>query len=341
MPKEIPNRRQFLKLLGFTLLSTQLPAVAQNNLSPPSILKPPRLKVGDTVGLISPAGVVDQKTVDEFRKILLELGLKVKLGNHILDRYGYLAGKDIARAADVNAMFADTSVAGIFTMAGGWGCNRILPLLDYELIRRNPKIIIGFSDVTSLILAIYARCGIITFHGPLATSTWNQFSVEYVRRLLFDGEAMLFRNLLSTPVETINSGTARGSLVGGNLSLVTALVGSGYLPDWDKMILFVEEVREDVYRVDRMLTQLKLAGILDKIAGFIFGQCTKCTAGEDNEPSLTLEEVLLEHIQPLGIPAWYGSMIGHIPDKFTLPLGVEVEIDGDLGVIQMLESAVV
>ncbi|MCP2729860.1 S66 peptidase family protein [Limnofasciculus baicalensis] len=341
MLKDLPNRRQFLKFFGFTLLATQLPAAAQNNLSPPSILKPPRLKVGDTVGLISPAGVVDKKTVDEFTKILLELGLKVKLGNHILDRYGYLAGKDIARAADINAMFADTSVAGIFTMAGGWGCNRILPLLDYELIRRNPKIIMGFSDVTSLILAIYARCGIITFHGPLATSTWNQFSVEYVRQILFDGEAMLFRNLLSTSVETITSGKVRGRLVGGNLSLVTALVGSGYLPNWDKMILFVEEVREDVYRVDRMLTQLKLAGILDKIAGFIFGQCTKCTAGEDNEPSLTLQEVLLEHIQPLGIPAWYGSMIGHIPDKFTLPLGVEVEIDADLGVIRMLESAVV
>jgi muramoyltetrapeptide carboxypeptidase len=341
MKSYTPNRRQFIKFFGFTLLATQLPAAAQTNLSPLSILKPPRLKVGDTVGLISPAGLVDQKTVDEFRQILLQLGLKVKLGKHILDRYGYLAGKDIDRAADVNAMFADTSVQGIFTMAGGWGCNRILPLLDYSLIRQNPKIIMGFSDVTSLILAIYARSGIITFHGPLATSTWNQFSVEHVQRILFDGEAILLRNLLTTPVETITSGKARGSLVGGNLSLVTALVGSGYLPDWEKKILFIEEVREDVYRVDRMLTQLKLAGILDKIAGFIFGQCTKCTAGEDNEPSLTLQEVLLEHIKPLGIPAWYGSMIGHIPDKFTLPLGVEAEIDADLGVIRMLESAVI
>lgn len=341
MKKETPNRRQVLKLLGFTLLATQLPAAAKTNLSPLSILKPPRLKFGDTVGLISPAGLVDQKTVDEFGQILLQLGLKVKLGKHILDRYGYLAGKDIDRADDVNAMFADTSVQGIFTMAGGWGCNRILPLLDYSLIRKNPKIIMGFSDVTSLILAIYARSGIITFHGPLAKSTWNKFSVEYVQRLLFDGEVILLRNLLTTPVETITSGKARGSLVGGNLSLVTALVGSGYLPDWEKKILFIEEVMEDVYRVDRMLTQLKLAGILDKIAGFIFGQCTKCTAGEDNEPSLTLQEVLLDHIKPLGIPAWYGSMIGHIPDKFTLPLGVEVEIDADLGVIRMLESAVI
>ena len=336
-----PNRRQFLKFFGVTLLISQLPAVAQNNLSPPSILKPPHLKVGDTIGLISPAGAVDQKTVDEFTQILLKLGLKVKLGKHILDRYGYLAGKDINRAADVNAMFADTSVQGIFTMAGGWGCNRILPLLDYNLIRQNPKIIMGFSDVTSLILAIYARSGIIAFHGPLATSTWNTFSVEHVQRILFNGEAMILINLLSTPVETITSGKVRGRLVGGNLSLVTALVGSGYLPDWDKTILFVEEVREDVYRVDRMLTQLKLAGILDKIAGFIFGQCTKCSAGEDNEPSLTLQEVLSDRIKPLGIPAWYGSMIGHIPDKFTLPLGVEVEIDADLGAIRMLESAVV
>lgn len=341
MEKYTKNRRDFLKLFGLTLLASHLPAAAQSNLSPPSIIKPPRLKVGDTVGLISPAGFVESETVNELTKILSEIGLKVKRGKHILDRYGYLAGKDCDRAADVNAMFADTSVTGIFTMAGGWGCNRILPLLDYNLIRQNPKIIMGFSDVTSLILAIYTKTGIVTFHGPLGTSTWNSFSVKHLQDIFFNGQTNILKNVPNTPVETITTGTVRGRLIGGNLSLVTALVGSGYLPDWEGKILFVEEVREDIYRVDRMLNQLKLAGILDQIAGFIFGQCTKCTAGEDNQPSLTLQEVLSDCIQPLGIPAWYGSMIGHIPDKFTLPLGVEVEIDADFGTIRMLESAVI
>lgn len=335
------DRRQFLQCLGLTLLATQLPAVGTGKPDSHLILKPPHLKIGDTVGLISPASRVSQETINKLTEVLFTLGLQVKLGTHVLDQYGYLAGQDTDRAADVNAMFADTSVQALFTLGGGWGCNRILPLLDYNLIRRNPKIIMGFSDVTSLLLAIYTRSGLVTFHGPMGTSTWNWFSLEQVQRMLLDGEAMMLRNLLTIPVETITSGKARGRLVGGNLTLIAAMVGSGYLPDWRQRILFVEDVREDVYRVDRMLTQLKLAGILDQIAGFIFGQCTNCPAGEDDEPSLTLQQVLSDHIKPLGIPAWYGSMIGHIRDKFTVPIGIEVEIDADRGTIRMLESAVV
>jgi muramoyltetrapeptide carboxypeptidase len=152
---------------------------------------------------------------------------------------------------------------------------------------------------------------------------------------------MTLQNLLSTPVETITKGKARGRLVGGNLSLVAALVGSEYLPDWQQTILFVEDIREDVYRIDRLLTQLKLAGILDQVAGFIFAQCTNCPAGDANEPSLTLQQVLADHIKPLGIPAWYGSMIGHIQDKFTVPIGGMVEIDAERGTIRLLESVVI
>ncbi|MFP4119660.1 MAG: LD-carboxypeptidase [Coleofasciculus sp.] len=331
------NRRALLKLLGLTLLATQLPVTA----NPLTLLKPRRLNPGDTVGLISPAGLVDQKTVDEFTPVLSQLGLKTKLGTHLFDQYGYLAGQDADRAADVNAMFANSSVQAVLAMAGGWGCNRILPLLDYELIRQNPKIIIGYSDVTSLLLAIYAHSHLITFHGPLGTSTWNWFSIQHLQRILFDGAAMTLQNLLSTPVETITNGKARGRLVGGNLSLVAAMVGSDYLPDWQNSILFVEDIREEVYRIDRLLTQLKLAGILDQVAGFIFAQCTNCPAGEANEPSLTLRQVLADHIKPLGIPAWYGSMIGHIQDKFTVPIGGMVEIDAERGTIRLLESVVI
>lgn len=337
-----------MKTLGLTALATQFPHIAQGYPSPPAILKPPRLKVGDTVGLINPASPIEPKDIEQVTKTLAGLGLKVKLGAHILDRYGYLAGTDANRAADVNAMFADSSVQAILTLRGGWGCNRILPLLNYDRYRTSPKILMGYSDITALLLAIYARSGIVTFHGAVGTSTWNPFTVDYVRRILFKGEAVTLQNpprnrdnLTTTPipVETITPGKARGKLVGGNLSVLAAMVGSAYLPSWKQTILFVEEIGEDPYRVDRMLTQLKLAGILPQIAGFIFGQCTNCVP-KDQEDSLTLAQVLKDHIQPLGIPAWYGSMLGHIKDKFTVPVGVDVEIDANQGTIHLLESAV-
>lgn len=336
------NRRDFLRNFGLAALATGLPLADASNPSSKSILKPPRLKVGDTVGLINPASFIDAEDIDFVKKALAPLGLNVKLGAHVLDRYGYLGGKDGDRAADINAMFADDSIKALLTMRGGWGCNRILPLLDYNLISQHPKIIIGYSDITSLLLAIYARSGIVTFHGPVGTSIWNPFSVDYFKRILFDGESVTLQNPSPNPqnrVQAIAPGIARGKLVGGNLSVLAAMVGSPYLPNWNQTILFVEEVGEEVYRIDRMLTQLKLAGILDRLSGFVFGQCIDCDP-EEPDKSLSLTQVLFEHIQPLGIPAWYGSMIGHIRDKFTLPLGVEVEIDGDRGTIKMLESAV-
>lgn len=336
------KRREFLTTCGLATLATQIPALttAQGKPSLNTIRKPPRLQAGDTVGLIAPAGIVDTKDIEVAQKSISQLGLKVKLGKHILDRYGYLAGKDADRAQDVNLMFSDRTIKAIIAMRGGWGCNRILALLNYSLIGSHPKIIIGYSDITTLLLAINARSQMITFHGPVATSTWNQFTVDYFKRILFNSEAVTMQNLNPSEVrlEIITPGKARGKLVGGNLSVLSAMVGSPYLPSWNKSILFVEEVGEDVYRIDRMLTQLKTAGILNKIAGFIFGQCTNCKLGD--EPSFTLMQVLQQHILPLSIPAWYGSMIGHIKDKFTLPIGVEVEIDAELGTIRMLEAAV-
>lgn len=333
------NRRQFLTTLGLTTLATQIPSVSAQ-LSPNTILKPPRLEIGDTVGLISPAGIIDPKDIEDAKQSLGNLGLKVKTGAHILDRYGYLAGKDIDRAQDINTMFADNSVKAIIAMRGGWGCNRILPLINYPLIRTHPKIIMGYSDITSLLLAINARSRVITFHGPVATSTWNQFTVDYLKRILFNREAVIMQNINTTEgqINIISPGKARGKLIGGNLSVLSAMVGSAYLPSWKKSILFLEEIGEDVYRIDRMLTQLKNAGILNQIAGLIFGQCTNCKVGD--EPSFTLNQVLQSHLLPLGIPSWYGSMMGHIKDKFTIPVGVEVEIDAESGTIKMLEAAV-
>ncbi|MBD2253267.1 S66 peptidase family protein [Nostoc parmelioides] len=357
------KRRQFLKTCGLATVATQIPLLTvqgeepsslqdatrslllrksrSNNLSSSNtIIKPQRLQVGDTVGLIAPAGTFEPRYIEIVQQHLTNLGLKTKMGRHILDRYGYLAGKDADRAKDVNDMFADDSVQAILAMRGGWGCNRILPLLNYPLIHSHAKILMGYSDITSLLLAINARSRIFTFHGPVATSTWTSFMLEYLKRILFDAEAVTLENTDSPEgkVQTITPGKAQGQLIGGNLSVLSAMVGSPYLPAWQNRILFLEDVNEDIYRVDRMLTQLKNAGILYRISGFIFGQCTDCKP--TNEKSLTLMEVLQDHIIPLKIPAWYGAMIGHIQDKFILPIGANVEIDADAGTIQLLEAAV-
>jgi len=343
------TRRQVLQLLGAGLVASRAPIANAVGLASGSALKPPRLKTGDTVGLINPAGAtfhLDDVAIAS--ETLAALGLRIKTGEHLLDRYGYLAGSDKARASDINDMFADENVTAILTLRGGWGCNRLLHLLDYKLIAKNPKILMGYSDITSLLLALNEKTGLVTFHGPVGISAWNKYSTNFVEKLLFNAEVFSMENPVGTGdnltrvkdrVLTITGGKVKGKLLGGNLSVLTAMVGSDYLPDFKDNILFLEEVGEDIYRVDRMLTQLSLSGILGRISGFIFGKCSDCGPGK-GYGSLTLEEVLDDHIKPLGIPAWYGSMIGHIENKFTIPLGIETEIDADIGKISLLEPAV-
>jgi muramoyltetrapeptide carboxypeptidase len=343
------SRRTVLRTLGAASLGTLL----TQRLSAADVasrkLKPRRLKPGATVGLINPAGPTFLKSdLTEVTEVLKALDVKWKFGEHVFDRHGFLAGTDEHRAADVNAMFRDKSVDAIMAVRGGWGCNRILPMLDYDAIRDNPKILVGYSDITSLLVALYAKTGLVTFHGPVGTSTWNQYSTAYFRRVLFDGEAVTFENptgkgdnLIQTRdrIETITPGIARGILVGGNLTVLTAMVGSPYLPSWKGVILFLEDDREQVYRIDRMLTQLRIAGISGQLAGMIIGKWTGLTPGEEYA-SLTIEEVHEEQIAPLRVPAFAGAMIGHIENKFTIPLGIEAEIDASTGRIAMLEPAV-
>lgn len=344
------SRRNFLKALGLSSLAALGGIKPVKGESGIRVQKPARLKKGDTVGLISPAGIVYH--TDEFtivRESMEALELRVKEGQYMRSRYGYLAGTDEERASDVNAMFADTEVDAILCVRGGWGSSRILPLLDYDMIRENPKIMIGYSDITALLNAIHAKTGLITFHGPVGRSAWNSFTRGYFQSILFDGETITMNNptaignnltQVRDRVITINPGKASGRLLGGNLTVLTAMMGSEYLPDWNDAILFLEDVGEDIYRVDRMITQLKLNGVLDNIGGFVFGKCTECGPG-DGFSSLTMEEVFNDHIRPLNIPSWQGSMIGHINNMFTIPVGLNAEIDANAGSIQMLEPAVI
>lgn len=347
------TRRNFLKTAVATTTASVLASPLQlSRAASPRLLKPPRLKPGSVMGIVSPAGATFvREQLDIVLDAVKGLGMVPRLAPHLLDRYGYLAGKDPDRAADINQFFADPQVKAILPIRGGWGSTRMLPYLDYEQIRQNPKIIVGFSDITALILGIHAQTNLVTFHGPNGLTGWRTTQTEYFRRILFSAESVMFQNVKDgdddnrlMPVKyrkkTITPGQARGKLIGGNLSVLSAMVGSPYVPNLKGTILFLEDVGENIYRIDRMMTHLKIAGLFDQLAGFIFGQCTRCLPDADYG-SLTLEEVVWDHIQPLGIPAWYGATIGHIEQILTLPIGLDVEIDATAGTIRMLEPAVI
>lgn len=346
------NRRQFMSNCAATAATVALASASTLGMAAESkSLKGARLHRGAGVGLISPASATFQREeVDVVVDAVRGLGLVPYLAPHLRDRYGYLGGKDTDRAADINNFFADPKIAALLPIRGGWGCSRILPYLNYQVIRKNPKIIVGFSDITALILGIHAQTGLVTFHGPNGLTSWRPDPTDYFRRVLFAREMVTFQNQkdsddanrlmqVKNRIQTINPGKTRGRLIGGNLSVLSGIVGSPYVPNLKGAILFVEDTHENIYRIDRLMTHLKLAGVFKQLAGFIFGQCTQCLPDADYG-SLTLEEVLQDHIQPLGIPAWSGAQIGHIETIWTLPIGAEVEIDANLGKIQMLEPAV-
>jgi muramoyltetrapeptide carboxypeptidase len=286
--------------------------------------------------------VWDESSVTRFSSVIESLGFKVKLGQTLKEKWGYLAGNDELRAKELQDFFADKEVKAIFCQKGGWGCARLLDKLDYELIKKNPKVIMGFSDITSLLVAIYGKTGMVTFHGPVGNSGWNDFSVYYIKRILIKKEAVIYAYPEKDDDKpyTLHSGIGKGRLIGGNLAVLTGILGSAYLPHWKDKILFLEDVEEEPYEIDRMLTQLKLAGVLKQLSGLVFGKCARCVA-EEPFKAFTLKEVLEQHIKPLGIPAFYGAMIGHIENKYTVPLGVEAAINADTFEIKLLENAVI
>ena len=346
------QRREFLQSAAMVSAAATLPASPARASAPPAVIKPKRMAAGDTVMLVAPANATFESVDLQIATESLEaLGFKVKAGAHLLDRHGYLAGDDKNRGEDINRAFADSSIDAVVAIRGGWGSARVLPYLDFDVIRRNPKIILGFSDVTALLLSIVGKTGLITFHGPLGLGQWDAYSLDYYKRVLLNGEPVTYTNKkdlsprnalvqVEYRTQTITPGKARGRLLGGNLTVLTTILGSPYLPDWQDCIFFCEDVHEELYRIDRMLTQLKLAGVLSKIKGFIFGGCSQCSPGDGNFGALTLEEIFADHIKPLGVPAWSGAMIGHGQPQWTVPEGAQVEIDATAGTLQLLEAPV-
>ncbi len=349
----MPTRRDLMQTLGLTMgvgfVASALPfpqASAQES------QKPFRLRTGDTIGLIEPASASDEPfDITLVEETVRALGLVPKRGRNLLARDGYFAGKDRDRAADVNAMFADPDVRAILAVRGGWGAARILPYLDWKTIRANPKLLIGYSDITALHMAIQARAGFMTLHGPVGVSSWGKVSVESFKQLAFEGAMPTFRNPLATEdrlvqrkwrTQVIRGGKAEGRLLGGNLTVLTALVGTPWLPKFDNAILFLEDIDEAEYRIDRMLTQLGQAGILARLKGVVFGQCNNCrNPSTGSYGGFTLSSVLNQHFGPLGIPAFQGAFFGHMPDQYSIPVGAKAMIDADAGTLTMLEPIVV
>ncbi len=349
------ERRNFLRNIGtgglaFSLTSFISPVDHLSTTSTGSKVIPNRLKEGDTIGIVSPSSAIFETEPYQIAVETFEaMGLKVKLGEFVHNRYGHLAGTDEERAQELNDMFADPGINAVIALRGGSGAARILDKIDYKVVAANPKIFIGYSDITALHMAIYSKTGLITFHAPLAVSTWNKFSYSLFRKILFEGETVTFENpsekgdnlaVIKNRIRTINSGKATGELLGGNLSVLTGIMGSPYFPEnWENKILYLEDVSEPVYAVDRMMSQLQLGGVFEKISGFVFGKCTDCKPGS-GYGSLTLEEVIDHYIKPLKIPAYSGAMIGHIDDNSTIPNGLKAELNADKGTIEMLEPAV-
>jgi muramoyltetrapeptide carboxypeptidase len=341
------GRRAFLGGLGVA-------AAARASARPePEIplLRPPALREGDTVGLITPGTYVsDPDQLALAVRTVKYFGLRPKMGRNVGRRAGYLGGSDQERLDDLHDMFRDPEVKAVFSIRGGYGSERLLDRIDYGLLRANPKIFLGYSDITCLHLAIHKRAGLVTFHGPVMISAFTDFTQQWFRRALFDPRPL---GALANPPETnqlrpvhtlrtVRPGRARGRLIGGNLTLVTRTLGTPYEIDTRGRILFIEDVGEQPYSIDGMLTQLRLAGKFDAAAGIVFGECSDCRPSDYKpafESTFSVGEVADQVFGQVKAPVLSGLTIGHTDDQLTLPLGPLASLDADKGELAIEEAA--
>ena len=346
------TRRQLVGAAGAAIVGagSSVRSFAASSPNQP-ILKPARLRSGMTVGLVTPASnVPENEELLAAMELVESLGFKAKPSENLFARTQYLAGTDEQRANDLNSMFGDSEVDAIFCVRGGYGSGRLLRDLDYDLIRNNPKILMGYSDITALLNSINLHSGLMTFHGPIAGSNFSEYSLDQFQRVLVDpvsetriaepppfegSPGVVERTNRLTPIVP---GRAEGRLIGGNLSLMVTLMGTPYEPDFDDAILILEDVSEPPYSVDRMLTHLWLTGKLERLAGVALG---KFTDDDYDSNTFSMEEVLRDRFEPLGIPTLRGLMIGHVDDQTVVPIGAQARLDVDAGSLTLLEEAVV
>ncbi|HEY1786847.1 MAG TPA: LD-carboxypeptidase [Verrucomicrobiae bacterium] len=350
-------RRSFLKRVGLAVpVILSNPAAFGMSKTPTQtnfhLVKPPRLRLGDTVGIVAPASPAeDPEDIDDFAAALSNLGFKPKLARNVRKRLGYLAGDDQARADDLMAMFSDRDVKGIFCLRGGYGSGRLLGMLDYRLIKRNAKVFVGFSDITSLHTAFEVHAQIVSFHGPTLNSTItsarpSKFTLGSLMKTVMEPSVPggICKGATQSPITILKRGKATGPLIGGNLSVFIALIGTPYQPRFKGSILFFEDVQEAPYRFDGRLTQLLNAGLLQQVAGVAVGNNKDCTdpdAAKSPEYHQTVEDVLKDRLLPLGVPVVSGLPFGHVRENATLPMGLQATLDGINGDLIINEPAVV
>lgn len=328
------------------------PVAAENGSWPASLIKPRELSKGDTVGLITPSSAISRQAFETALENMAKLGFRVKYSPNMRVRKGFLAGTDQQRAADLHAMFTDDEVQGIFCARGGYGSARLLPYINYDLIRSNPKVFIGYSDITALHFGIFGKTGLVTFHGPVGASEFSDFTSDCFRKVVMKGKGKVEIGQAREDREkaegqyrlrVISPGKSEGPLVGGNLSLVSSLTGTPFDLDFSGKIVFLEEVGESPYRIDRMITQLLLAGKLQQAAGIALGVCNDCDykpTDPDFGDTTSLWETLSDRLAGLGIPVLYGLSFGHVSNNATLPMGINTLLDTEKGSLTLLEEAV-
>lgn len=348
------KRRDFFIKTGLAALAAGFPrlnvmAKNPNEIALPRLRKPAVLRAGATVALLAPSSPPSAEKLSKAIQNLHDLGFKILEGKSLRAQNGFLAGTDAERLADLHWAFENPEIEAVWCVRGGYGAGRLLPMLDYDLIRRHPKPFIGYSDVTALHLAIHARTGLVTFHGPVAASDFPEDTLRHFRAVLVNPTAgysiaapVAENEILGTEYQpfTIASGRARGRLTGGNLTLLASLVGTPFAPSFRQKIVFVEDVGEQPYRLDRMLTQLLQATDLAKAAGIALGVFADCGPRGD-APSASLAEVLRERLGGLGIPVVHGIPFGHVSHQATFPYGIEAGLDADARTLTLLETAVV
>ena len=352
------DRRNFLQkgiafsAVGLFSHDTIKSQIHSNTIQNNDVIKPPRLKKGDKIGLISPGFQITETQIEKSIKNLNIFGLQAVYSPRLLGKFGYFSGTDQERADDINDYFANPDIQGIIAVRGGYGCSRILSKLDYQIIRKNPKVIMGFSDVTAILNAINQKTSLITFHGPVSQTIYRDYNAMQFRNVIMNPKDNILiesspDDLTQSPKNpeynryTINPGLVSGQLVGGNLSVVVSMIGTPCQIDCRGKILFIEELDEEPYRIDRMLTQMLESGILQQASGIMFGICRQCNTSKNDIPdSFSLQEVIENRIKPLNIPACYGLSFGHNIHNFTLPIGINAELDTEKMTVRLMESAV-
>jgi len=346
------DRRSFLKKSGALAALTMASASGLKGAGMPGAsverIRPGRLKQGDRIGLVTPGSSVSEEQLKDCVTKLEEMGFQPTWNDSVLSEYGYFAGKDRERADELMEMFTREDVDAIWCVRGGYGSIRILDLLDYDQIRKNPKVFIGYSDITALLSAIYQVSGLVTFHGPVGTSDFNKFSRKSIKKVLLEPGAEYkypykrdkgTRNNPEFDRYTLNGGKAEGILIGGNISVLDSIIGTPYEPDFENKVVYLEEIGEKTYRVDKMLFHLLSGTNLKQAAGIVMGVFGECNIND--APTLSLKEALDDLLIPLGIPVSYGLSFGHIKRMVTIPTGIRASMDADKNSFRLLEPAVV